>query len=280
MLKTTRMTLLVLGAVLGALAGVSREVTAQVQAPAAPASQPAKELTLDLGGGVTMEFVLIRPGWFLMGSNNGLSDEKPVHKVTISKAFYLAKTPTTQEQWHAVMGTNPSNFKGAKNPVEEVTWYDCQAFNRKLAEKVGRRLKCHLPTEAQWEYACRAGSTGNFCYGDDETRLGDYAWFRGNTEDGIHPSGMTHPVAQKKPNAWGLYDMHGNVWEWCEDWKGEYPSGEVTDPTGAPSGSSRVCRGGSFMYPPRFCRSASRPAGPPRIPNWDLGFRVVLDLPE
>ena len=137
--------------------------------------------------------------------------------MTITKPFYLGKYEVTQEQWEAVMGSNPSHFKGPKNPVEQVSWDDCQQFLVKLnAKSGGQGSKFVLPTEAQWEYACRAGSTGKFCFGDDEKQLGEYAWYEANSGD------KTHPVGEKKPNTFGLHDMHGNVWEWCQDWYGEY----------------------------------------------------------
>jgi len=231
---------------------------------------------IDLGGGVKMEFVLIRPGTFTMGCEKGqASDEKPAHEVTITKPFYIGKFEVTQEQWKAVMGENPSHFAGDKNPVERVSWPDCQTFLRKLAEKVpGQTFR--LPTEAEWEYACRAGSVSEYCYGDDDRVLGDYAWYGGNS------AGETHPVGQKKPNAWGLYDMHGNVWEWCSDWYGSYKAEEQKDPAGPADAQGRVLRGGSWNYGPVYCRSAGRggvvPAGlcPRCIGLGDhFGIRVV-----
>ena len=166
-----------------------------------------------------MEFVLIPAGTFMMGDKNGWDAEKPVHKVTISKPYYLGKYEVTQEQWKAVMGNNPSRLKGPRNPVEMVSWYDCQAFVAKLNEKFhAQGATFGLPTEAQWEYACRAGTTTQWSFGDDPTALEDYASW-----DMVGDSTFHHAVGQKKPNAWGLHDMHGNVWEWCADrWAEEY----------------------------------------------------------
>jgi formylglycine-generating enzyme required for sulfatase activity len=231
---------------------------------------PTKELAVDLGGGVKMEMVLVPAGSFMMGSDERTCD-KPVHKATITKPFYLGKYEVTQEQWEAVMGSNPSGFKGPKNPVETVSWDDCQVFLVKLNAKTGGQGgKFVLPTEAQWEYACRAGSTTQYCFGDDEARLRDHAWYRANSES------KTHPVGKKKPNAWGLYDMHGNVWEWCQDWYGAYGAEAVTDPSGPATGSTRVFRGGNWFYPAKLCRSAPRYFYEPGRRSHALGLRVAL----
>jgi formylglycine-generating enzyme required for sulfatase activity len=224
-----------------------------------------------LGGGVKMHFVLVQPGFFQMGSANGFAREKPVHTVTITRPFYLSACKVTQEQWQAIMGTDWSSFKGPKNPVDSVSWDDCQTFLRKLSEKLGGGFR--LPTEAEWEYACRAGSTTAYCYGDDEARLGDYAWFAGNS------GGATHPVALKKPNAWGLYDVHGTVWEWCQDWYGPYADGAVTDPRGPDAGDYRVLRGGSWRFDARHARSAFRTGiAPASGLNGYAGLRVARTL--
>ena len=195
------------------------------------------ELTLDLGGGVKMKMILIRPGKFVMGDRI-----EGRHEVTLSKPFYMGVTEVTQAQYQAIMGTNPSLFKGATNPVDMVSWNDAAEFCKKLSEKTRQTFR--LPTEAEWEYACRAGTQTAFSFGDDPSTLGDYAWWAMN-------SGETpHPVGQKKPNAWGLYDTHGNVWEWCADWWGEYPKGPITDPSGPATASLglRVLRGGSWSF--------------------------------
>lgn len=238
----------------------------------AAAPGPREALSVNLGGGVSMEFVLIRPGSFQMGSES----EKPVHKVTLAKPFYIGKYEVTQEQWQAVMGTNPSTTKGPKLPVTAVSWTDCRDFAAKLAEG-GRGAVgvFRLPTEAEWEYACRAGSTTAFSFGDSESGLGEYAWFwfEGNSD------AKTHEVGTKKPNAWGLYDTHGNVWEWCADWYGAYTGEAVMDPEGAASGSNRVSRGGSWPYDAGYCRSAFRYGLLPGYRIDDLGCRLVLAPP-
>jgi formylglycine-generating enzyme required for sulfatase activity len=205
-------------------------------------------------------------------------NEGPQHEVTISKPFYMGATEVTQAQYQAVMGTNPSGYGGATNPVERVSWNDAAEFCRKLSEKIRQTVR--LPTEAEWEYACRAGTETASSFGDSDADLGDYAWWRGNSGD------TTHPVAQKKPNAWGLYDMHGNVWEWCADWYGKYPKGPATAPSGpatypSASGPSRVARGtGSFYdFSPDDFRCAGRTDMDPKIRSDYIGFRCAMTLP-
>jgi formylglycine-generating enzyme required for sulfatase activity len=223
-----------------------------------------KQLIIDLGGGVGMELALIPAGTFVMGEG----DEK--HQVTLTKPFYMGKCEVTQEQWQALMDSNPSANKGAKHPVDMVSWEDCQQFLAKLNGKLSG-MKASLPTEAQWEYACRAGSTTRFCCGDDETGLADYAWYFDNS--GNH----THPVGVKKPNAWGLHDMHGNVSEWCNDRHGRYPSGPQVDPQGPLSIPYRALRGGGFHDLSPCVTSSLR--CPFRVPSLRLnstGFRVAL----
>ncbi len=235
---------------------------------------PPKELTVDVGNGVKLEMVLIPAGEFLMGSpeadKNAEDNERPQHRVRITRPFYLGKYLVTQEQWEAVMGNNPSALKGATNPVEQVSWEDCRGFVEKLNAKVGGG-KFSLPTEAQWEYACRAGSTSRFCFGDDESGLGEYAWYVG------HSDSKTHAVGEKKPNAWGLYDMYGNAWEWCADWyDGGYYAGSPTDnPTGPPEDVFRVARGGGWNDAAGCCRSAFRGMFPPGHGVRTLGFRIA-----
>jgi len=227
-----------------------------------------KETSVDLGGGVKMEFILIPDGTFMMGSDK-ISNAKPVHRVTITKPFYFGKFEVTQEQWEKIMGSNPSNFKGGKNPVDSVNWEDCQKFMEALKGKLPSQT-FRLPTEAEWEYACRARSMTEFYYGDDPVKLRDYAWFGDNS------GGTTHPVGQKKPNQWGLYDMHGNVWEWCQDWYGEYSGKSATDPTGAASGVGRALRSGSWRSGASDFRSAFRGFKDPSDRNIRYGLRVVM----
>jgi len=235
------------------------------------APKAGQEMALDLGDGVKMEFVWIPAGKFKMGSPDDEKDreanEGPVHLVTITKGFWLGKYEVTQEQYEQVTGKNPSEFKDAKNPVEKVSWDDAKGYCESVSKRTGKPVR--LPTEAEWEYACRAGTTTKYNTGDDESDLSKAGWFNQNSGK------TTHPVGDKKPNAWGLYDMHGNVWEWCQDWNGDYPSGKVTDPLGPASGSYRVIRGGSWGSGARHCRVAHRSGSPPG-PSSYLGFRACL----
>ncbi len=237
-----------------------------------------EEISVELGGGLKMEMVLIPPGEFMMGSpdsdKDARADEKPQHRVRITKPFYLGKYPVMQEQWQAVMDdvvdNNPSEFKGAKNPVERVSWDDCQVFLGRLnAKSSAGGGKFHLPTEAQWEYACRAGSTGKYCFGDDGFALRDYAWFGANSRD------TSHPVGGKKSNAWGLYDMHGNVWQWCADCYGSKYGADLPtdDPTGPATGLNHVSRGSFWLSFASNCRSAARHVGFPG--GRGVGFRMA-----
>jgi formylglycine-generating enzyme required for sulfatase activity len=224
----------------------------------------AKSFTNSLG----MEFVLLPAGEFQMGSND-FNDAKPVHMVCISRPLYLGRYPVTQEQWQMVMGNNPSYFTGDPNrPVEQISWEDVQRFIDKLNLRE-RRNRYRLPTEAEWEYAVRAGTTTAYSFGNDTRQLRRYAWYTNNAGH------MTHPVGQKQPNAWGLYDMHGNVWEWVQDWYGSYTGGAVTDPQGPPSGSDRVIRGGGWLDDAGDCRSAYRIYAAPGSRYDGLGFRLL-----
>jgi formylglycine-generating enzyme required for sulfatase activity len=215
-----------------------------------------------------MLFRLLPAGEFQMGASYSN------RRVALTKPFCLGVHPVTQEQYERVMGKNPSYFKGSQNPVENVSWKEAVEFCRRLSElpeeKAAGRVY-RLPTEAEWEYACRAGTTTDYSFGNDESDLGEYAWYDDNSGD------TTHPVGRKKPNRWGLYDMHGNVWEWCEDWYVEnLPKAAVTDPTGPASGSRRVNRGGGWYYLAYSCRSASRSRSTPAGRDRNYGFRVLL----
>jgi formylglycine-generating enzyme required for sulfatase activity len=219
-----------------------------------------------------MKMVLVRPGKFMMGSpaagNQSHFDGGLSHEVAITKPFYIGATEVTQAQYQAVMGTNPSYFKGPANPVEQVSWDEATEFCKKLSEK--SRQTFRLPTEAEWEYACRVGTQTGYSFGDKPSDLGEYAWY------GKGGGNKSHPAGQKKPNAWGLYDMHGNVLEWCADWLGDYPKGAVTDPQGPQSGTYRVTRGGSWLkIDPDDLRSARRSCVAQVFRRNDIGFRCV-----
>ena len=221
-----------------------------------------------------MEFQWCPPGTFMMGSPDleaGRSSDEPQHQVTISQGFWLGKHEVTQEVWEGVMGTNPSAHGGADRPVERVSWVDVQAFLDALNIGIGDGPVYRLPTEAEWEYACRAGTTTRFYWGDDpnETAIADYAWYSGNGNF------ETHNVGEKMPNPWGLQDMSGNVFEWCQDWYGDYPAGPVTDPQGPASGSFLVMRGGSFTVDPAYCRAAERNFNAPSGQGTDIGLRLL-----
>jgi formylglycine-generating enzyme required for sulfatase activity len=230
-----------------------------------------------------MDLALIPPGDFEMGnppsetSEAGLRTDDLQHHVTLSKGFWMGTCEVTQEQWQQVMGGNPSHFTGAKKPVEMVSWADCQTFLQKLNTMVvnHRFRKFRLPSEAEWEYACRAGTTTLVNLGDTEGDLDRAGWYFMNSGNTSDPEKQTHPVGQKTPNEWGLYDMHGNVSEWCRDWKADYPVGSLTNPAGSSSGSARVVRGGSFTGVSWTCFSASRFACTPLEANESIGFRVV-----
>jgi RNA polymerase sigma factor (sigma-70 family) len=304
MILVAKMKMVAATVVVCALAVGTAAVVAQSQAPASrdkaadavavgvgtDENRLKTELSLDLGNGVKMDFVLIRPDAFIMGSDrissgaNPAHTANPAHKVRITAPFYMAKYEVTQEQWETIMTNNPSYHKGAKNlPVTMVSWNDCQEFIKKLNEKTTAFAAAkpgedvgpiRLPTEAEWEYACRAGSETEYCFGDSTNALAEYAWFSDNS--GRKP----HPVGEKKPNAWGLYDMHGNVLEWCADWYGELSQAEAEqiDPSGPSSGSSRVLRGGSLLYPPVSCRSVYRQLNHPTGRDFMIGFRCCSSL--
>lgn len=222
---------------------------------------------------MTGNMVNISAGTFWMGATDDdqfkQSNELPRHQVKLG-AFSISKYPVTQAQWQAVMGTNPSYFKGNELPVEQVSWNDCQAFCQKLSSITGKTFR--LPTEAEWECACRAGTQTIWPFGNEQGLLGQYAWFNGNSGN------QTHPVGQLQPNAWGLFDMLGNVWEWCSDWFDEryYANSSQDNPQGPSGGQYRLLRGGGWSNNPNSCRSAFRCWGPPASLGGNFGLRVVV----
>jgi len=250
--------------------GISDQVIAQVIAqsskPKAVPLPSGMNLIEDLGNDVKLIMKAIPGGSFLMGSEDS-DNTQPIHQVMLSP-FHIGKYQVTQAQWQAVMKNNPSLYKGDDLPVEHVSWENAFRFCQKLCEKTGREYR--LPTEAEWEYACRAGSAGRYCFGDSNALLEKYAWYFKNAD-------KTHPVGEKLANDWGLHDMHGNVWEWCQDWYDEdyYWESPGENPQGPSSGTYRVLRGGSFNHPKDQCRSASRGRYTPETVYRYLGFRVV-----
>ncbi|NCD35416.1 MAG: formylglycine-generating enzyme family protein [Spartobacteria bacterium] len=227
--------------------------------------------TFDLGGGVTLEMVYVEPGTFMMGSpmsEAGRRENEVQHRVTLTKGYWIGKYEVTQEQWGAIMGTNPATFKGAMNPVETVSWDDCKAFIEKLnMRSSGDTFR--LPTEAEWEFAARGGnkSRGTVYSGGNE--LNAVGWYEGNS------GRQAHEVGTKAPNELGIYDMSGNVWEWCSDWYGDYSVLAQVDPDGAKKGSIRVKRGGSWGNYADFCRVASRYHYAPSNSHDGYGFRLA-----
>lgn len=230
-------------------------------------------VTVELSGQVRLEAIEIPAGTFRMGSpaGRGEKDERPQREVTISAPFWLGVTPVTWDQWSALMdeaavdGGNPDTrpFNSWRHP-----WHDAMHYCARLANVA--RMKCRLPTEAEWEYACRAGTTTTWPFGDEAQRMSEHAWFKTNSKK------RAQAVGGKSPNPWGLHDMLGNVAEWCLDWYAPYPKGPVTDPQGPPSGSYRVLRGGDWSSTADECRSSSRGYESPDYGNLTTGFRVVL----
>jgi len=230
--------------------------------------------------GVSFKMVSVAGGTFTMGAtseqgSDAYSDESPTHQVTVS-SFAIGQTEVTQELWEAVMGSNPSSFKGAKRPVDKVSWNDCQTFITKLNQLTGKKFR--LPTEAEWEYAARGGKNSKgYKYAGSNT-IGDVAWYWDNipSQSSGNSGYGTQTVGTKKTNELGLYDMSGNVWEWCQDWYGNYGSSSQTNPTGPSSGSDRVLRGGSWIDGAGNCRVSNRDRHHPDLRSIDHGLRLAL----
>lgn len=247
----------------------------QPSVPTKPALDPAKAsfsngvLTV---GRVTYKFVYVAPGTFTMGATseqeNPENYEKPAHQVTLTNGYYIGQTEVTQALWKAVMGSNPSYFKGNNLPVEQVSWYDCLNFIARLNDMTGQRFR--MPSEAEWEYAARGGHQSRGTQYSGAYSIDNCAWYYGNSRY------KTHPVATKQANELGIYDMSGNVREWCQDWYGSYSSNAVTNPTGSSAGSLRVNRGGSWLYDAGDCRVAIRYCDSPDDRYDHLGLRLVL----
>ena len=233
-----------------------------------------------ISNGIGMHFVYITPGSYLMGSpadEVGRTIDEEQHKVTLTHGYYVQTTEVTQKQWKAVMGSLPRYIRNCSEecPVERISWEDAQTFIHKLNKLEGGDYY-RLPTEAEWEYAARAGSKKAFANGEitnaacGDTKMSDIGWYCGNSKSYPH-----HPVAQKAPNSWGIYDMHGSVWEWCSDWYGSYPQGSVTDPSGPSEGAERVIRGGGLGDNARSCRTANRLSHESDMIIDNIGMRIV-----
>ena len=230
-----------------------------------------KTKTITLPGGATMEMIWCEPGEFTMGSTpeeEGRFSDETLHKVTLRRGFWLGKYEVTQEQWFSVMKESRAKFPGDRLPQDSVSWDDCQQFVLRVNAHVGG---VRLPTEAEWEYACRAGSQTPFSGGAE---VADVAWYAANS------CGQPQEVGTKAPNAWGFYDMHGNLLEWCSDWYSKLYPVDATDPKGAVVGSFRVLKGGCWFFFPRDCRSAYRLKRDPEIRNCLYGFRLAMSESE
>ena len=244
-----------------------------VQVPAVPSNTISDDvITIPVKDGICIEMVKVEGGTFMMGATSEMknpnSNEKPVHQVTLTNDYYMGKYEVTQALWQAVMGSNPSNFKGDNLPVETVNWNDCQEFISKLNSLTGRKFR--LPTEAEWEYAARGGKKSRGYQYSGSSNISDVAWYDENS------GSKTHPVGTKQANELGIYDMTGNVWEWCSDWYGSYSSSSQTNPMGSDSGAKRVRRGGSWCYIARICRSSYRYGDAPDCRGLYLGLRLAL----
>ena len=242
-------------------AAVSQEVPVVASDPAGSGTA-----TVDLGDGVSIAMVRVEPGTFVMGSPTGERDERPPHRVTISRAFRVSMFEITQAQWSRLMPSNPSPEKGADLPVSNVSWIEGAEFIAKLNERIGG-ARFRLPTEAEWEYACRSGTTGDYA-----GQLDVMAWHEATSGDRVHPIGT------RAPNSWGIFDMHGNVWEWCSDFYGPYSRGESVDPVGPSTGGYRVVRGGAFDEPGEGCRSPNRNLEPAGKRDSTIGLRIVREM--
>ena len=262
----------------GQTASISGSLTSSTSSSSAntlsssSSSPSGNTITIPVKNGVNIEMVKVESGSFNMGATPEMEDpnesEKPVHLVTLANDYYIGKYEVTQALWQAVMGSNPSSSKGDDLPVERVSWNDCQDFISKLNAMTGKRFR--LPTEAEWEYAARGGKKSRGYQYSGNNTLGDIAWYSGNS------SSRTHAVGTKQPNELGIYDMAGNVWEWCQDWKGSYSSSPLVNPIGAVSGSLRVYRGGSWSSSARGCRTSCRNCFTPNGRDNNLGLRLVL----
>ena len=262
----------------GQTASISGSLTSSTSSSSAntlsssASSLSGNALTIPVKNGISIEMVKVEAGSFNMGATpemiNPDTDEKPVHRVTLTNDYYIGKYEVTQALWQAVMGSNPSHFKGDDLPVEQVSWNDCQDFISKLNAMTGKRFR--LPSEAEWEYAARGGKKSRGYQYSGSNTLGDVAWYEGNS------GSKTHAVGTKQPNELGIYDMTGNVWEWCQDWYGSYSSSPQTNPTGAVRGSFRVGRGGSWYHSARNCRSSYHDFDTPVSRGNYLGLRLIL----
>ena len=248
------------------------EVAQQAPSSSSSVSFGGNTISIPVKNGISIDMVKVEAGTFMMGATSEMQDpwnnEKPVHQVTLTNDYYMGKYEVTQALWQAVMGSNPSKFKGDDLPVEQVSWNDCQEFVSKLNRMTGRKFR--LPTEAEWEYAARGGKKSRGYQYSGSSNISDVAWYGGNC------GSKTRPVGTKQANELGIYDMTGNVWEWCQDWYGSYVSSSQTNPTGAVSGSYRVLRGGCWYVNAWRCRLSYRFNDTPDYRNYNLGLRLVL----
>ena len=250
---------------------VSQPVVAQQPVAQTPVTN-SDNISIPVKDGISIDMVRVEAGTFTMGATSEMKDpygdEKPAHQVTLTNDYYIGKYEVTQALWQAVMGNNPYYFKGDNLPVERVSWDDCQEFISKLNSITGKTFR--LPTEAEWEYAARGGNKSRGYQYSGSSNLSDVAWYDGNSGN------KTHSVGSKQANELGIYDMTGNVWEWCQDWYDSYSSSSQVNPTGANSGGCRVNRGGSWSYNAGRCRSSFRNYSKPGYRISDLGFRLFL----